>query len=102
MTHAKPHGRFASSFAMLALLAVLGLAGCASPGASTAPRAGTSPHEEAGAVIYRRACGECHGLYAPTRYSDLEWRGIVPDMAREAHLSGEDTARVLTFLLAAN
>ncbi len=90
---------FASSAAVLALLVALG---CATDSAGRGDR-NTELHQDAAAErLWRRKCVDCHGLHAPSRHSDADWKRIMDDMAQEAHLTAAEKATILAFLQARN
>ena len=55
-----------------------------------------------GKEMYRKKCIECHGLYAPSRYTDSQWHSLMEDMADEANLNAQQEELILNYLLAVN
>ena len=53
-----------------------------------------------GEKIYSRRCGECHALFAPSSHDKAGWLAVMGEMSDRAHLSDEDEALVLDYLLA--
>lgn len=88
---------------VVALLILLGGALCTMPSCETAhlymdPATG----QRSGRLVHNRKCIACHDLFAPSSYTNAEWRRILPEMAREAGLSRSDERLVLDFLLTNN
>lgn len=92
------------------------LAGCIFPKAGPLPGPVTSadvararyrwPDASAGALARGRAlfaahCNACHHYPDLMAISDDRWPGIIQKMARKAHLTADESAQVLRFVLAA-
>ena len=61
----------------------------------------TSPEVTRGYQIYISHCAACHHARQPDLYSAQRWDTILPEMARRAKLSEEDTAAVSAYIDAA-
>jgi hypothetical protein len=68
---------------------------------------GFSPHGktlrelEDGRLVYMMDCSKCHALDAPERFSEEQWRRIVPEMAKSAKISPRASDLLLDYLLSA-
>jgi len=52
-----------------------------------------------GYELYKNKCGACHYLYKPDRYSVDQWNMLLPDMKKEAKLTGDEYVKIKTYLL---
>lgn len=82
--------------------------GCASPPPPVTERllshatSGTRIEDlERGWAIFTGPCAKCHSLDPPDKYSTVEWTRIVSEMAKPAHLSGEQERLLKQYLWAA-
>lgn len=57
-------------------------------------------NEAEAAVLYTNQCGSCHALQAREKYTEKQWRNIVPDMAKKAKLDASQEAIILQYVLA--
>lgn len=57
-------------------------------------------NEVEAANLYTNNCGSCHALQPREKYTEKQWRNIVPDMARKAKLDASQEAIILQYVLA--
>ncbi|MFT7617489.1 MAG: cytochrome c5 [Planctomycetota bacterium] len=101
LTHTKKTQISLVSMLLIAMLFLM--PSCASTPTMNASTDGqvANPHLE-GKILYRKKCGECHGLYAPSMYTDASWLQSMQDMAPQAFLTKEHEKLITDFLLASN
>ncbi len=51
-----------------------------------------------GVVLYEKKCGGCHRLYAPSEISPAKWEVRLPEMARRAKLTPEETEVIRRYI----
>lgn len=68
---------------------------------ATAPKAVTSTAEQIaqGKTIFENSCGRCHKLPDPTKYTSVEWVGIMNSMAPKAKLNDEQHQWVYDYVV---
>ncbi|KUJ57462.1 c-type cytochrome [Chryseobacterium aquaticum] len=66
-----------------------------------APKSVTSTAEQIaqGKTIYENACKRCHDLPEPTRYTSVQWVGIMNSMAPKAKLNDEQHQWVYDYVV---
>ncbi len=88
-----------------ALLAALFITSCTpkSTATTSAPAAATSTAEQMaqGKTIFDNACGKCHKLPDPNKFTSVEWVGIMNRMAPKARLSDEQHQWVYDYIVSA-
>ncbi|MGC4128164.1 MAG: cytochrome C [Bergeyella sp.] len=52
-----------------------------------------------GKTIYENSCGKCHDLYDPTKFTSVEWVGIMNAMAPKAKLTDEQHQLVYDYVV---
>lgn len=52
-----------------------------------------------GDYLYTEHCGKCHDLPKAAKYSEANWRKIVPEMAKEAKLDATQENKILQYVL---
>jgi hypothetical protein len=57
-------------------------------------------NEVEAANLYTNNCGSCHALQPREKYTEKQWRNIVPDMAKKAKLDASQEAIILQYVLA--
>ncbi|MFN5911800.1 MAG: hypothetical protein ACK45H_10725 [Bacteroidota bacterium] len=58
-----------------------------------------SAEVEEGSHIYANNCGKCHDLPKESRYSEEQWKKIIPPMAGKAKLDATQESKVLQYVL---
>ena len=92
---------FVTLVAILSIAMAL-LASCAAPaGASDSPASDAAPSPP-GRALYERRCCQCHSLVPPASRTPAEWRRIVPEMSRKAHLDPRSARLVQDYLVGAS
>ena len=51
-----------------------------------------------GKALYENACGKCHRLPDPKRYTGLEWQPVLKKMQPKAKLQDADMDKILAYL----
>lgn len=87
----------------LLIVAVTVIAACKSAfyvptEANTKPDANLSQLKE-GHDIYMSRCGNCHKLYAPTKFNGEEWPGILDKMQPKAKITDAQKEAVFAYLV---
>ena len=65
----------------------------------------TEKHRDADEVIisvselYSRSCSSCHDLPSPMAHDSTEWKGILKDMQKRAHLSNKGIKDIYSYLM---
>ena len=49
--------------------------------------------------LYTGKCASCHALIKPKDKSEETWRKMVPPMAKKAHLTADEEAQILAYVL---
>jgi nitrate/TMAO reductase-like tetraheme cytochrome c subunit len=52
-----------------------------------------------GKKYYSKNCGKCHSLKNPAKYSEKEWRQIMPKMAKKAKINDTTANIILAYVL---
>ncbi len=52
-----------------------------------------------GKTAYEENCGKCHGLIAPTKFSEDKWRKEVPPMAKKAKVNTATETLILKYVV---
>jgi hypothetical protein len=52
-----------------------------------------------GGTLYTNNCGKCHDLPEESKYSEEQWRKIVPPMAGKSKLDATQENKVLQYVL---
>jgi hypothetical protein len=85
-------------------LILLGLFSCSkgtvSAVSETTSVINTEYNEADAANLYTNKCGMCHGLEPREKYTEKQWRHIVPEMAKKAKLNANQEAIILKYVLA--
>jgi len=66
--------------------------------AKPSPAAAPADPVAIGQSIYQSKCVDCHKLPRPDDYTQADWVHIMIKMSRKAHLSEDETTRVLAFV----
>ena len=51
-----------------------------------------------GSTLYAANCGKCHALPEINKYSQEQWKGIIPPMAKKAKLDTEAENKIMKFV----
>ncbi len=51
-----------------------------------------------GKELFENNCGKCHQLYESTDFPKTEWKSILNQMQKKAHLSDKETEMVYNYL----
>jgi hypothetical protein len=94
--------------AVSVFVAAMWLEGCAGLPPVVTPRmldfsarGKTLPDLEEGRTVFLVACTRCHALDAPDKFSEAQWRRIVPEMAESSKISQRAEGLLLDYLLSA-
>lgn len=49
--------------------------------------------------LYSRSCGTCHDLPEPTKYTSEQWKPILKDMQKRAHLTDKNIEDIYQYLI---
>ncbi len=52
-----------------------------------------------GKAHYEKSCGSCHKLYSPKDESAVEWKKIVPPMAKKAKIDAKTEDLILKYVI---
>ena len=52
-----------------------------------------------GDYLYTENCGSCHKFKTITKYSEAQWKKIVPNMAEKAKLDATQENKILQYVL---
>lgn len=52
-----------------------------------------------GDYLFSEHCGKCHDLPKAAKYTETNWRKIVPEMAKEAKLDATQENKILQYVL---
>jgi hypothetical protein len=52
-----------------------------------------------GSTLYQENCGKCHKLKVVSNFSAVEWKSIVPRMAKKAKLDAASESKVMAYVL---
>lgn len=114
LTRRSAREQFSRCFGLvLIVVAALVLPGCVSLETMAPPVEGTVIQQASihgtdvqslrrGRAIYLNQCVRCHTVMAVNDYDVAEWRALMPEMGKEAKLTGEQEQDVLDYVLAAH
>jgi mono/diheme cytochrome c family protein len=61
-----------------------------------------SANEIQGKELFTVNCGKCHKLFAPTAYTNEEWKPILARMQKKARLDDEQMAMISEYIAGQN
>ena len=53
-----------------------------------------------GKSLYESNCAKCHKLYAPSDFTKEDWKPIVNQMQKKAHLTDSEGLKIYNYLIA--
>jgi cytochrome c5 len=56
---------------------------------------------ERGKMYYSLVCQKCHGLKNPSKFTEADWKNIMPDMQKKAKIADTTSNLILRYVLTA-